>query len=50
MDMIEYAGKGNIADIKENYYIHQFKQLNDLIEEQKSINRKHISQTFTYMD
>jgi hypothetical protein len=29
-----HARKGNI--IKENYYIYQFKQLNELIEEQKS--------------
>jgi dTDP-4-amino-4,6-dideoxygalactose transaminase len=37
MEMIEYARKGNIMNIKENYYIYQFKQLNELIEEQKSI-------------
>jgi hypothetical protein len=37
MDMIEYARKGNIMNIKGNYYIYQFKQLNELIEEQKGI-------------
>jgi hypothetical protein len=37
MEMIEYATKGNIMNIKENYYIYQFKQLNELTEEQKSI-------------
>jgi hypothetical protein len=37
MEMTEYARKGNIMNIKENYYIYQFKQLNELIEEQKSI-------------
>jgi hypothetical protein len=26
MEMIEYAKKGNIMNIKENYYIYQFKQ------------------------
>jgi hypothetical protein len=36
MEMIKYARKGNIMNIKENYYIYQFKQLNELIE-QKSI-------------
>jgi predicted GIY-YIG superfamily endonuclease len=28
MEMIEYARKGNVINIKENYYIYQFKQLN----------------------
>jgi hypothetical protein len=37
MAIIEYARKGNIMNIKENYYIYQFKQLNELIEEQKNI-------------
>jgi hypothetical protein len=37
MEMIEYTRKGNIMSIKENYYIYQFKQLHELIEEQKSI-------------
>jgi hypothetical protein len=37
MELIEYARKGNIMNIKENYYIYQCKQLNELIEEQKSI-------------
>jgi hypothetical protein len=37
MEMIEYARKGNIMNIKGNYYIYQFKQLNEVIEEQESI-------------
>jgi hypothetical protein len=37
MEMIEYARKGNIMNIKENYCIYQFKQFTELIEEQKSI-------------
>jgi hypothetical protein len=37
METIEYATKGNIMIIKGNYYIYQLKQLNELIEEQKSI-------------
>jgi hypothetical protein len=37
MEMIKYARKGNIMNIKENYYIYQFEKLNELIEEQKSI-------------
>jgi hypothetical protein len=37
MEMIEYARKGSIMNIKENCYIYQFKQLNELIEEQESI-------------
>jgi hypothetical protein len=37
MEMTEYARKGNIMNIKENYYIYQFKQLSELKEEQKSI-------------
>jgi hypothetical protein len=32
MEMTEYARKGNIINIKENYYIYQFKQLGELIE------------------
>jgi hypothetical protein len=36
MELIEYARKGNIMSIKENYYIYKFKQLKELIEEQKS--------------
>jgi hypothetical protein len=35
--MIEFARKGNIMNIKENNYIYQFKQRNELMEEQKSI-------------
>jgi hypothetical protein len=34
--MIKYARKGNIMNIRENYYIYQFKKLNELTE-QKSI-------------
>jgi hypothetical protein len=37
MEMIEYAKKDSIMNIKENYYIYQFKQLNEFIKEQKSI-------------
>jgi hypothetical protein len=37
MEMIGYARKGNIMHIKENYYIYQSKQPNELTEEQKSI-------------
>jgi hypothetical protein len=37
MEIIEYARKGNIMNIKEHYYIYKFKQLNELTEEQKSI-------------
>jgi hypothetical protein len=36
MQLIEYARKDNIMDIKENYYIYKFKQIMELIEEQKS--------------
>jgi hypothetical protein len=36
MEMIECARKGGIMNIKENYYIYQFMQLNELREEQKS--------------
>jgi hypothetical protein len=36
MEVIKYARKGNIMNIKENYYIYKFKQLEKLIEEQKS--------------
>jgi hypothetical protein len=35
MEMAKYARKGSIMNIKENYYIYQFSQLNKLIEEQK---------------
>jgi hypothetical protein len=34
-ELIEYARKGNIMNIKENYYIYKFKQLKELTEEQK---------------
>jgi hypothetical protein len=36
MEFIEYARKGSIMDIKENYYIYKFKQVKELIEEQCS--------------
>jgi hypothetical protein len=36
MEMFECARKGYIVNIKGNYHIYQFKQLNELIEEQKS--------------
>jgi hypothetical protein len=36
MELIEHARKGNIVNIKENYYIYKFKQLEKLIVEQKS--------------
>jgi hypothetical protein len=35
MELIEYARKGNIMNIKGNYCIYKFKQLKELIEEQK---------------
>jgi hypothetical protein len=41
MEMIVCTRKGNIIIIKENYYIYQFKQLNELIEEQKSIKENY---------
>jgi hypothetical protein len=34
--MIENARKGNIMNIKTNFYIYQFKQLNKLIEEKRA--------------
>jgi hypothetical protein len=36
MELIKYARKGNIMNIKENYYIYKFKQFKELTEEQKS--------------
>jgi hypothetical protein len=36
MELIEYARKDNIMNMKENCYIYKFKQLRELIEEQKS--------------
>jgi hypothetical protein len=36
MEVIEYARNGNIMNIKENCYIYKFKQLKELIEEQKA--------------
>jgi hypothetical protein len=36
MELIKYARKGNIMNIKENYYIYKFKQLKELTEEQKA--------------
>jgi hypothetical protein len=38
MEIIECARKGNIMNTKENYYIYQFKQLNEL-REQKTIKK-----------
>jgi hypothetical protein len=35
MKLIEHARKGHVMNIKEDYYIYKFKQLNELIEEQK---------------
>jgi hypothetical protein len=35
MNLVEHARKGNVMNIKEDYYIYKFKQLNELIEEQK---------------
>jgi hypothetical protein len=35
MELIEYARKGNIMNIKENDHIYKFKQLKELIEEEK---------------
>jgi hypothetical protein len=36
MEMAKYARKGNIMNIKENYYTYQFKQLNELIEQKST--------------
>jgi hypothetical protein len=36
MKLVEHARKGNIMNIKEDYYTYKFKKLNKLIEEQKS--------------
>jgi hypothetical protein len=30
MELIEYVRKGNVMNIKENYYIYKFKQLKEL--------------------
>jgi hypothetical protein len=35
MKLIQYSRKGNVKNIKEDYYIYKFNQLNELIEEQK---------------
>jgi hypothetical protein len=35
MEMVEHAKKGNLMNIKENFHIYHFNQLNKLIEEQK---------------
>jgi hypothetical protein len=48
MKRVKYARKGNIMNIKENYYIYQFKQFNELIEEQKSIKENN-SQNSMYI-
>jgi hypothetical protein len=40
MEMIQYATKVNIMHIKENDNIYQFKQLNELTEEQESTKVK----------
>jgi hypothetical protein len=37
MELIEYARKGNIMNIKEKDYIYKFKQLKELTEKQKMI-------------
>jgi hypothetical protein len=39
MEMTEYVRKGNIMNTKENYYIYQLKQLNELIEEKRASNK-----------
>jgi hypothetical protein len=35
MEMVEHAKKGNLMNIKENFYIYHFNKLNKFIEEQK---------------
>jgi hypothetical protein len=40
MEMTECARQGSIMNIKENCYIYQFRQIDELIEEQKSIKEK----------
>jgi predicted GIY-YIG superfamily endonuclease len=35
LDMVEHAKKGNLVNIKENFYIFHFNKFNKLIEEQK---------------
>jgi hypothetical protein len=37
IELTVYARNGNKMNIKGNYYIYQFKQFSELIEEQKSI-------------
>jgi hypothetical protein len=36
MELIEYVRKGNAINIKEDHFIYKFKQLNELMEEQKT--------------
>jgi hypothetical protein len=45
MELIEYARKGNIMNIKENYYIYKFKQLKELTEEQKKMTTRTVHLT-----
>jgi hypothetical protein len=55
MELIEYSRKGNIMNIKGNYYFYQFKQLKELIGKQnitKDNNNKnnilHIALRYKY--
>jgi hypothetical protein len=36
MELTEYVRKGNVMNIKENYYIYKFKELGEQTEEQKN--------------
>jgi hypothetical protein len=40
MEMTDYVRKGKIMAIKENCYIYQFKQLNELTEEPNRLKEK----------
>jgi hypothetical protein len=41
MEMVEYAMKGNLMDMKENFHIHHQNKTNMLIEEQKANKDNH---------
>jgi hypothetical protein len=49
MEMTEYARKASIMNMTENYYIYQFKQLNDLVKKQKSIKENHNQSSMFYI-
>jgi intein-encoded DNA endonuclease-like protein len=39
MEMVEWAKKGSMMNIKENFYIYQFNHFNKVIQEQKHIRK-----------